>query len=244
MKGGIVKNVFCRLAIGLLVPETNIVMEPEFCEMVPEGVNIYTARIAIKERNLNGSFYHNLEKTADGVPEAAARISHANIDITVFGCTSGSFLKGDEWNKEIEKGIGKITKTPVVTSTSAVKNALEALRMRKIAVATPYPNDINELLKYYLSNEGFDVVKLESIPYEDSKSEWAAYRLAKQLDRADIDGILISCTDFRTVNILELLERDIGKPVISSNQATLWVCLRLAKIKDAVAGFGSLFREL
>lgn len=238
------RNDFTRLAIGLLVPEMNVVIEPEFWGLAPKGVNIFTARIEVKERAPGDTFYIETEKLVRGLPEAAARISHANIDVTVLGCTSASFLKGAKLDKNVEGKIREITGTPVVTAVSAVKDALRALGIKKLAIGTPYPQEINRPLREYLSNAGFRVESIKSIPYEDSKSELAAYNLAKQTYAPDIDGIFISCTDFRTIHILAQLEKELGKPIISSNQASLWSCLRLGGVKDKIEGFGSLFHYL
>jgi len=232
---------FSRLAIGLLVPATNVVMEPELNKMAPEGVAIYTERIVHKGAKSTDTFYEAIKRLADDIPEAAKRLSFANPDIVVFGCTSGSFIEGEDWNQKISQEIRNIIDVPVITASSGVVEALKALGAKRIAVGTPYPDDVNERLRAFLRYHGFEVVRMGSVPYVYSKSVYAAYKLVKRLDGEDIDALLISCTDFATLNVLGLLEEECRKPVVSSNQATMWACLRLGRVKGDLRQFGMLF---
>lgn len=236
-----------RAKIGLLVPATNAVMEDEFHALAPEGVVIATARMLHKGRQPGDTFAESLRKMSTDIPEAAVKISRISPDVVAFGCTSGSFLEGEIWNKKITKNLSDIVSpAKVVTTTSAVKNALRKLKLKKIAVVSPYPDDINNRLKAYLESQGFNVIRLET-SYGLGlstfiRSDNMAYHLAKRIDGPDIDGIFISCTDFRTIKILDILERDVGKPVVSSNQATMWACLMAAKIGDRIESCGKLLR--
>lgn len=236
-----------RAKIGLLVPATNAVMEDELHALAPEGVVIATARMLHKGREPGDTFAESLRKMSTDAPEAAIKISRINPDIVAFGCTSGSFLEGESWNEKMTQDLSEIVSpAKVVTTSTAVKNALLKLKLEKIAVATPYPDDINDRLKAYMESQGFNVVRLDTShglgPSTFIRSNNMAYHLAKRIDGSDIDGIFISCTDFRTIEILDALERDIGKPVISSNQATMWSCLRAAKIGDKIEGCGKLLK--
>jgi len=236
-----------RVKIGLLVPATNAVMEDEFHALAPEGVVIATARMLHKGRKPEDSFAESLRKMSTDAPEAAFKISRIHPDVVAFGCTSGSFLEGESWNDTITKKLSDIVSpAKVVTTSTAVKKALRKLKLEKIAVATPYPDDINNRLKVYMESQGFNVVRLDSScdlgPSSFIRSNNMAYHLAKRIDGADIDGIFISCTDFRTIEILDTLERDVDKPVVSSNQATMWACLIAAKIGDKIEGCGKLLR--
>ena len=207
-------------------------MEPEL---------ISTERVIHKGAKATDSFYEVIKRLADDIPEAAKRLSFANPDIVVFGCTSGSFIEGEEWNQKISQEIRNILDVPVITSSSAIVEALKALGAKRIAVGTPYPDDVNEKLRAFLHYHGFEVIRMGSVPYVYSKTEYAAYKLAKRLDGEDIDAILISCTDFAIINVLGLLEEECQKPVVSSNQATMWACLRLGRVRGDLQRFGMLF---
>lgn len=235
------KNTFCRFGIGLLIPAGNVVMEGECHRMAPKNVEIFSTRLLPLGSKPTDILYEAVRKEVEDIPNAAARIRLASPDVVAYGCTSGSFLEGESWNQEVSNTVKKYTQTPVVTASSAVLRALKALQMERIAVATPYPKEINHKLEIFFSSKSLQIVRIGSVCYEEARSELAAYRLAKDLDGKDVDGIFISCTDFRAVHILESLEDDLGKPVISSNQAILWACLRLGGIHDKIQGFGTLF---
>jgi len=101
-------------------------------------------------------------------------------------------------------------------------------------------------LKNLLEKNGFEVVKIKGLNVLCGEGDLfldATYNLIREIDHLNADGIFISCTDFKTVELLDILESDFGKKVISSNQATMWKLLRLAGMKTFVCGFGSLLRD-
>ena len=89
-----------------------------------------------------------------------------------------------------------------------------------------------------LNNKGLGLVELRDIMCQHPQT---AYRLARSIDSPEADTIFISCTGFPTIEVLSQLELDLGKPVVSSNQATFWHCLKLMNIKERIENFGSLF---
>ncbi len=120
--------------------------------------------------------------------------------------------------------------------------------MVKLSLVTPYPDPINELMETYLNDQGFQVANLKSLRLSRSDeiksvSPEAIFDLARSADTAESEGMLISCTDFQAVPIISALEADIGKPVISSNQATLWRLLTLTGRKTSVKGYGYLMKK-
>ena len=234
------RNDGYRLAVGLLLPATNVVAEEEFHRMAPEDVGIFTTRVLHKGRKPSDTLYEAVKRLADDVPDAVQRIKAVQPNVIVFACTAGSFLEGESWNQSITETMERICKSPSITTSTAVSMALEAMRLRSIAVGTPYPARVNEKLADYLTSLGVRVVRMAAVEYEKAQSEATAYTLVRQLDGPDIDGIFISCTDFWTVHVLDQLEQELGKPVISSNQASFWACLRLGGIAEDVKGFGSL----
>jgi len=117
------------------------------------------------------------------------------------------------------------------------------LGLKSVAIASPYPERTNRLLADYLEYVGLEVVSQKGLDVECPAflPPEAAYRLALEANCEAADGILISCTNFRTMEVIEKIEQDIGKPVVSSNTASLWKLLRLAGAKESVRGAGRLF---
>ena len=229
----------CRL--GVMVPSSNVTMEYELYKMAPEGVTIHFTRIPQTEDT-----EEQLAAMINYVPQAAQLLAHARVDAIAFGCTSGSFIKGTGYDREIIKRIEENTGVPATTTTTAVLEALKLMEMRKISVGAPYTDPIMQKLKKLLEDNGFKVIKMKGLGLIKGEGDLpldVTYKLAREIDSPESDGIFISCTDFKTVEILEILEEDLGKPVVSSNQATMWKLLRLAGLKTKIRGFGTLLRE-
>jgi maleate cis-trans isomerase len=119
--------------------------------------------------------------------------------------------------------------------------------VKRLAVGTPYPESISAAAKTYWTAAGFEIVghhRLTDVRNIYDESEQRAYDLARAADTAAAQAILLSGTGLPTAGILDAVERDLGKPVVASNQAALWQALRLAGVRQPVAGFGRLLRDL
>lgn len=230
-----------RRKLGLLIPSSNITLEYEMPMMAPRGVSIHFERIPQTEDT-----EEQLSAMIDYVPEKAKLLSHARVDVIGFGCTSGSFIKGMGYDYKIIDIIQNNTKIKATTTSTAVIEALKITGLKKLSVGAPYLDSIIDKLKEFLEINGFEVVNIEGLnmPFgEGDLSLDATYNLVRKIDHPDSEGIFISCTDFKTVELLEILEKDFGKKVISSNQATMWKLLRLSGMKITIPGFGSLLSE-
>ena len=237
-----------RARIGLILPSVNLVMEPEFNRMAPEGVSIHASRVLVMGKPSVESYMSMAEATA----RAAEELVTAEPDVVAYGCTSGSIVGGDEAiTRRIQDVVGA---TPVVTTATAVVEALRALGLSRIAVATPYVKFVNEEEKQYLEGRGFQVTRILGLELGDGdvlerrmiqrQSPSVAYRIAREAYTPDADGVFISCTGFAAIPIIEQLEADLGKPVVTSNQATFWAALRRAGLNDKVEGLGRLLKEM
>lgn len=233
-----------RAKIGLIYPATGWVMEPEFYAMSPEGVSTYTTRVSLKDVSAE-----ELSKIGDRAVEAAKLLAEAPMDVIALGCTSGSFVNGYEYDQNLIKRMTEITGgIPSTTTSTAVVAAFKALGAKKIAIATPYIDEVNIKAKEYFETCGFEVVKLKGLQllYDteiDNVDLEHVYKLAKEVDTADADAVAVLCTGIRSVPVLQALETDLGKPVISAIQATFWHCLRIAGVKEKISGFGSLLEK-
>ena len=238
-----------RARIGLIVPSSNTVCEQEVAALCPEGVAAYAARVLF-EPTMDG-----LRAMKNHVERASLELSSEGIcQIIAFCCTVGSMLGGYEGEKEILRLIEKTSGIPAITTTTAVSAALDTLNVKRIAVATPYTSEINRNEKESLELRGIHVTVIqgyhESIAPHELKNDMigrllpqTAYEMGLKVNGKDNQAIFISCTNFRAIEIIESLERKTGKPVISSNQATLWYALRKLGIKDSIKGFGRLLEK-
>lgn len=232
-----------RGRIGLIVPSSNTTMEMELHEALPEGVSLHTSRMPLREVT-----EEELIKMSALAVESARLLRDAQVDLILYGCTSGSFIGGTDFEKEIEEKIEREVNTPVITTSSAVIEALRILDAQQIIVITPYTNDINQREREFLESNEFEVLDIRGIGIvENTKigklEPYEAYRMAKAMFMEEADAVFISCTNFRTFEIIESLEQDLGIPVVTSNQASLWLALRELDVMEKIPWLGKLLTE-
>lgn len=232
-----------RARLGIMVPSVNKTMEPELYRLAPEGVSLHFSRIRQVEDTLE-----QLTRMIEDVPKVAIELADAEVDVIAFGCTTGSLVKGPGYDKEIIEKIEDSAHIKATTTSTAVLEALKELGIVKLSVATPYKEWLNEKEKEFLEAHGFEVLSIKGLgclgPETADVPSERVYRLAKDVYRPKVDGVFISCTDLRSIEILEFLERDVNKPVISSNQATMWMLLRMAEVRGKITGYGRLLTQL
>jgi maleate isomerase len=239
-----------RGRIGLIIPSTNTTVEYEYAKMAPDCISIHVSRVYYSETTDPKEKEENLLKMGDDAIKAAKEVASVKPAIIAFCCTSGSFIKGEGHDKEIINNIERETGIPAVTTSTAVLEAFKQFDLRKIAMATPYNEEIAEKEVQYFekSIQNFKIVATKNLgivaalPKGDLYPS-SAYISAKEVDVPEAEAIFISCTAWRTIEIIELLEKDLGKPVITSNQATMWAILKKMGIRG-VEGYGKLLREL
>ncbi len=244
MKKGLSDWYGWRARVGLIYTASSTIMESEFYAMAPRGVSSHTARIFLGKVTAE-----ELAKTGERAVEATRLLATAPLDSIVFGCTSGSFIMGTGYDQEIIDNLEAVSKgIPVTTTVTACTNGMNALGLKKIVIVTPYTDDINKKAETFFSELGFDILNIKGLSittdHEMTRlSPEKIYHLAKSAWRDEADGLLISCTSLRTIEILGALETDLQKPVLSSNQASFWEVLRLAGVNEQIEGFGLLLSD-
>jgi maleate isomerase len=230
-----------RGKIGLIFPAPGSAPEVEFHENVPEGVAVFTARLPFEEVSPEG-----LAKMGEYLDVAAGLVAQAEVDVIAFVCTTGSLIKGIGYDKEIIDRLERETGIPITTTSTAVVEALNASRLKRIDVYTPYPEDVNQAEKAFLESSGFEVTSIRGLEHKDPTmmpqvTYQEMYRLVKDNFTGNCDGIFVSCTGISVLKIIEMLEEDFKKPVVTSNQATLWQALKKIRVGAKIVGLGQLF---
>lgn len=234
-----------RGRIGLLVPSINTTMETEFWRMAPEGVSVHSARIA-GGRHGTPEELRGMESASK---HAAAEVAMVEPDVVVYGCTSGSFFEGPAWNKKICDQLTEITKAPTVTTAGAMAASMLAGGYKKIDVVTPYVDVTNERLKHFLKAHGVEVLKLGTFDMLDMFDHAKVlpeeiYAKVKEITTPDAEAVFVACTQLRALEVLDLLERDLGKPVYSAVQASAWQAYAAMNVDPKIMNCGSLLRKL
>ena len=170
----------------------------------------------------------------------------AEVDLILFGCTSGSLIGGAGWDTKIIGQIEEISGIKAITTSTAVVEVLKTLNARKITIGTPYIDQVNQLEKKFLEDSGFTVTDIVGLGYttgaqlhkEDAES---AYKFVRGLKLEGADCVFLSCTDFHSLDAIKYLEGDIGLPVVTSNTASMWSVLKHLGIRANLEQYGRIF---
>lgn len=231
----------CRPRLGLLVPATDHVSEIAFQDMLAgQAIEFLTNRVALA----NPITMENLARMIDDVTRAtAALLPDGRIDAIAFSCTSGTVAVGPEnVARSIHAGRAGV---PFTTPITAAVKACKQLGLKRIAVLTPYLDEVNEPIRRFIERNGiavgaFGSFHLSTEPQIAAVPVDAIVAAGKALDGPGIDGIFVSCTGMVGHRALDALEAATGKPCLSSNQVQLWDALNLIGWTAPIRGFGSM----
>lgn len=229
-----------RARIGHIYPSGGI-CDHEIQMMAPEGVQFLTTRLPFRRTGLADD-----RAMAEEVGSAARLLADAEVDLIAFNCTAASMLAGPEVIRaRIARATGGIA---CVSTIEAVLLALESLEARRIVLLDPYPDEVEEAEVTYLADRGFAVVDRGGpachTPVEQGSIPAGAWvRWACEVDSRRADAVLISCAGTQTAAAIAEIERCTGLPVITSNQALLWLVLSSCGILESVPGYGRLLAE-
>jgi maleate cis-trans isomerase len=193
-----------------------------------------------------------MNRMNEDIEVGARTLATANVDVIAYGCTTGSFYKGPGWDQEMLARMEKAGHAPAVAAAPAVAEALRSFGARRVSVATPYPDWNNQQLRKYLEALGFEVLNVEGEPraaksgnqgINDQNPE-DVLAFATKVCRPEADALLCSCTAWRSVEVVDEIERRVGKPVVTSNQASAWAAFRKIGLTTPIPGFGRLLRSL
>jgi maleate cis-trans isomerase len=179
----------------------------------------------------------------DNIEGSIELLAMVNPDVIVIAHTATSYYLGRQGEADLLARLQNLTGKQVVTAFGSVARALQRLEVRRVAFATPYSPVTTLQGKAHLEAHGFEVVNfanLEGVTNIYDETGERAYRLARMVDREDAEVVFLSGTGVPSLQVLAMLERDLGKPVISSASAMMWQALRLAGIKQPVPGYGRL----
>jgi maleate isomerase len=237
-----------RARIGILFPGNSLV-DDELWQWVPEGVSIHINRLeSIETLKIPYTPAVAQERSQSRDLEAAARNLRIVAPTSIaYACTSGSFVGGLGHDRAIIERLSRVVEAPVTTTSTAMVMALREMGIERVAVAAPYLDELSELLRAFLEASGFKVSDVRALNLGrefGTVPASEAYRLARRADGPGADGVFIACTALPTLPVIEHLEADLGKPVITANQATMWEALRLSGVATtSMTGRGSLYRR-
>jgi len=214
-------------------------MEYEFGQMAGPQTSIHAQRIKHTDDSEKSLLWLSTQ-----APQAAELLSHAKVQAICHGCTASGFLKTPQEDLDQAKELTAQTQIPCVTSAASIVGALRAVSAQKISVASPYEPWLNERVKIYLELAGFEVLAIAGLGTQahGSISAPVIKALAHEVMRTNTEALFISCSNFRTLGLITELENELGRPVITSNQASMWGALRSMNDLRTIKHAGKLFQ--
>ena len=229
---------------GLIALDCDQTVERDFINMKPDEMSFYTTRVLYAEENT----LENLKTMGARLSDAAALILPGEkLACIAYGCTSATVVIGyDEVASQINRTQPGV---PVVTPMTAAFKAFQHLGISKTSLLTPYRQDVSDLMADYVTDHGFGVLNSQSFLLPNSSdlqrlSIDSIVAGAKETCHEDVDALFLSCTGIRALDVVEQLEDELQKPVLTSNQCMFWECLQRCGYSGSISGFGELMRNI
>ncbi|MBS0222359.1 MAG: aspartate/glutamate racemase family protein [Proteobacteria bacterium] len=228
-----------RARLGLIVPQLDLISEPLFPKILPDGVSIHTARMKrrgpVSSATLN-EMNSNLDAAIDLLPTPY-------IDAAVYHCTMGSLLADPE---KLREQISKRAEVPAITTTASVVKALRTLKVKKVCLVSPYIDELNKAEVEFFNRSGFEVPAIGGAHIEEAidMASVAPEQITAWVRKAayqSCDAIFITCTGIRSHEFIASLEEQTGLPVVTSTSATTWEIYGFLKASRRNVPLGRLF---
>ena len=207
--------------VGLLVPSSNSVMEVDFYRRLPRDTTLHTARMYLEHTTPEGEN----EMLDEHTMPAARDVGTAKPHVIVFGCTSAGALRGNDYDAELCRRIGEETGAETISVIASVRRAISSRGAGRVGVLTPYVDSLNEKIQASLEADGVEVRAMHGLGITDNFAIANVTPLAiadfaeERLRGVSVDLVFVSCTNFRAMDAITLIEDRLGLPVVTSNQA-------------------------
>ena len=230
--------------IGLITLASDFRIEKDFNNVIyGKDIDLFCNRIKCYNPLTN----ETLKKMADDITDVTKEIlPDQKLDCVAYGCTSGSIAAG--YDSIFEKVNKAKPNTKVSTPITAAIKGMKKLGIKNLSIFTPYTSEINDSVADLFNKENF---KINDMNYFDIASDLDIgkvdsnhlFSVLKKIDLSKSDALFVSCTALPVLSLINDLEKELNKPVISSNQALIWDCLELINSNNNIEGFGRLFKN-
>lgn len=231
-----------RARIGVLVPFTNVNLEPDLALLCPVGVSLHFSRLGGYDQDEIPDDQQMAGLGASDMSEELRLLQGVKPDLIMYGCTSATLTHGPAFDRDLAEQIKTQSGATTVTAAGALVHAIRSLGVTKVAFASPYVGAINDLAETFLASEGISTVHRADIGValdnygQGELTPDEVFALGRRADGPDAEAIVLSCTDMRSVETVERLEAVTGKPVICSNQAMMFQASQMLGLDAPVVG--------
>ena len=236
-----------RSRIGIISPGLGITMTREWNSLLPEGISFHATLVKLAENTPE----ELPQLKAQAIDEAKNLALTGLIDILLFSCTSGSFIGGPGYDQDIIRELESATGVPSTTTSTCLVRAFSDLGVKSIALIGPYIEDVFDIETQFFKHHGIETIFCKGMGFDKvsqiirtSEQPYIYYRLAREAYRSapDADAIFITCIASPIAAVVNTLEQETGKPIISSCSASLYGVLKQLGIRDPIENYGQLLR--
>jgi maleate isomerase len=229
--------------VGIIAP-FDLALERELWRWVPMEVSLHLARTPYEPVPVSMEMAQ-LVSNAQHLAAATRDVLHVEPEVVAYLCTSGSFVNGVDSELSLRKVICDAGAPDAVTTSGALAEVLRQLNLSRVSVLTPYDADLTGKLHNFLDELGVRTVSSDHLGLGGGIWKVSYRTIAERIlsaDHAEAEAIFVSCTNLPTYDVIEPLEKALGKPVLTANQLTMWACLK--RMELPIVGPGEWLREV
>jgi maleate cis-trans isomerase len=229
--------------IGLLLPSSNTIQEPEFTRILPDGLTLHAARLPLRTADAAAK-----TRLVEDIETESRKLADADVDVIVLATTASCCHNGIFYGRELIDRIEAASQRPATTASAALILALTALNVQRLAIAAPWGDAVNAMVAAFLVASGFTVVAQRAMGHVSDLEigllpEQTAFELGQAVDQPQAQTVMLASANWPTLRIVDRLEAAIDKPVLTTSQISLWAVLRLVEYQAPVFGWGRLLRN-
>src|SRR5581483_4926299 len=228
--------------IGMLLPSSSSVQERDIGRALPDDITLHVARM-----RLNNVDAESTLRVVQEIESESQKLADVDVDVIIFPATAPSSRNGPGYDQELIKRITAASGKPATTASTALLEAVRALSVKRIALGAPWSAAVNESVAAFLEANGIEVVAQEALGLVRNLEiglldPETALEIGRRVNRPDADAVMLACGNWSTFRIIDRLERDLGKPVLTTNQVSLWHALKIMGTRP-LDGLGVLLRQ-
>ena len=228
--------------IGLLLPSSSSVQEVDIGGALPKDITLHVARM-----RLNNVDAESTLRIVQEIEIESQKLADVDVDVIIFPATAPSSRNGPGYDQELIKRISAASGKPATTASTALLEALRALTIKRIVLGAPWGASINESVAAFLQANGVEVLAQEALGFVRNLEigllgPQTAFDVGRRVNKPEADAVMLACGNWSTFSIIDRLERDLGKPVLTTNQVSLWHALKIMGTRR-LDGPGTLLRH-
>ncbi len=228
--------------IGLLLPSSSSVQERDIGRALPDDITLHVARMRLS--NVDGE---STLRIVEEIETESQKLADVDVDVIIFPATAPSSRNGIGYDQELIKRISAASGKPATTASTALLEALHVLSAKQIVLGAPWSVPVNQSVAAFIEANGVEVLAQEALGLVRNLEiglldAQTAFDVGRSVDRPEADAVLLACGNWSTFSIIDRLEQDLGKPVLTTNQVSLWHALKIMGMRP-LSGLGILLRE-